>query len=172
MEPSIKQHSAAYKFGYISACWWTLAGNQLSDHRFVCKVINLQVSLSFFFDVCAMLSSEFRWPWSKQRSFHVSSEHVWVYAIVPCTCFCLFVCVLSFRPASQLMIAQWRKPLGCVAIDLVVLLVLPLMASQSSFMGLNSHVFFVILVAKTPKKTLQQKHSTSMHAANLTDWNQ
>ena len=48
---------------------------------------------------------------------------------------CVF---LSFRPPAQLMIAQWREPLGCVVIDLAVLLLLGLMAPQSSIMGLNS----------------------------------
>ena len=109
-------------------------GNQLSDHRFVCKVINLQVSLSFVWTFVPCFPPNFVDLGVKQRSFHVWSEHVTCLSLCDCALhmFLLFVCLCVVLPslASQLMIAQWRKPLGCVAfLTWWVLLVLPLMAS-------------------------------------------
>ena len=114
------------------------------------RVINLQFSPQMlFWTFVSCFPPNFVDLGSKQRSFHVFSVNMSEFMRLSLA-HVSFVCLCVVLPPSQLMIAQWRKPLGCVA-DLVVLLVFPLMASQSIFMGLNSNVFLLVILVAIPK---------------------
>ena len=76
-------------------------GNQLSDHRFVCKVINLQVSLSFFWTFVPCFPPNFvdLGVSNEVSMFEVNmSEFMWL--CLAHVFVCLFVCLCVVLPSG------------------------------------------------------------------------